>query len=214
MTVTFRHTEREAAVWWRGDARPTDTWLVETTALGPLSVPRGSFFQVNPAVADLMLRQVMGFLKASAPRTVIDLYCGVGLFTLAAAKAGVPEVIGVDVDGPGIAAAGHNARKLELPGIRWETATAQQALNGLGSRMEASDSLLIVDPPRNGLGRTMVQDILRHPPYRLLYISCAPDTMVRDVAWLKEGGYAVESSQLFDMFPRTTHFESLTVLQR
>jgi tRNA/tmRNA/rRNA uracil-C5-methylase (TrmA/RlmC/RlmD family) len=214
MTLTFRHTEREAAVWWRGEARATDTWLMETTFLGPLSVPRGSFFQVNPAMADMLLRAVMDSLTAFAPRTVLDLYCGVGLFTLAAARAGVPEVIGADVDGPGIVAAEHNARKLGHPGIRWETAPAQKALDKFGPGMAESDAALILDPPRTGLGRGMVRDILRHPPRRILYISCAPDTMVRDVAWLKEGGYVLETSQLFDMFPRTAHFESLTVLRR
>ncbi len=214
LTLTFRHTEREASVWWRGEARPTETWLTETTRLGPLAVPRGSFFQVNPLVADLLLGRIMDALQVCAPQTVIDLYCGVGLFALAAAKAGVPETIGVDVDGPGIAAAEHNARKLNLTGIRWKAATAQEALARLGPTMKTDSTALIVDPPRNGLGRDLVRDILQHPPRYLLYISCAPDTMARDVAWLGEGGYRPERSQLFDMFPRTTHFESLTILRR
>jgi 23S rRNA (uracil1939-C5)-methyltransferase len=213
MTLTFRHTGREAAVWWRGEPRANETWLVENTLLGLLSVPRGSFFQVNPPVAGLLLSQIMGSLQTCAPRTVIDLFCGVGLFSLAAAKAGVPETIGIDVDGPGIVAAEFNARKLNLTGIRWEAANAQKALAKLGPTMEADSTALIVDPPRNGLGRALVQDILRHPPRHLFYISCAPDTMVRDLAWLKEGGYIPERTQLFDMFPRTSHFESLTILR-
>lgn len=213
-TITFRWTAHDLAVWWRGEAATRETWLVESTLLGPLSVPRGSFFQVNPAVADRLLRHVIERFEADRPRTLVDLYCGVGLFALAAARAGVPEVIGADVDPEGMKAADYNARKLGLPGIRWMTGTAQKVLAAVGAANGGRDLTLVVDPPRSGLGRKMITDLLRHPPGRILYISCAPDTMSRDVAWLKEGGYEVENSRLFDMFPRTAHFESVTVLRR
>ena len=80
-----------------------------------------------------------------------------------------------------------------------------------GLRLDRPDeTTLIVDPPRSGLGRKLVDTIRHCRPRRILYISCAPDTMARDAAWLKEGGYSIMSSQLFDLFPRTAHFESLT----
>ncbi|MEI6787668.1 MAG: class I SAM-dependent RNA methyltransferase [bacterium] len=209
MTVTFRWTEKDGAQWWRNRASEKDVWLVESSVIGPLSVPRNSFFQMNPAMADHLVTAVMERLKADLPDTVIDLYCGVGVFALAAATLGIPKVLGIDLDGPGIKAAEHNARKLGLNNTRWKAAAAQESI--LDFELEQPDrAALIVDPPRSGLGRKLIQEILKHKPRRLLYISCAPDTMVRDAAWLADGGYSIRSSQLFDLFPRTAHFESLT----
>ncbi|MEI6564484.1 MAG: 50S ribosomal protein L11 methyltransferase [bacterium] len=213
MSVIFRWTQRDGALWWRNKAAENDVWLVESSVLGPLSVPRDSFYQVNPGLADLLVNALLKRLSSVASQTVVDLYCGVGVFALAAAKLGIPRVIGLDVDGPGIKAAAYNAQKLGLTGIEWVTATAEKGMIKL--RLDHPDqTTLIVDPPRAGMGRAMVRDILTQRPARILYISCAPDTMARDVAWLKEGGYQVHSSQLFDMFPRTAHFESLTELRR
>jgi 23S rRNA (uracil1939-C5)-methyltransferase len=212
MTVTFRWTEKDGAQWWRNRASEKDVWLVESSVIGPLSVPRNSFFQMNPAMADHLVTAVMERLKADLPDTVIDLYCGVGVFALAAATLGIPKVLGIDLDGPGIQAAEYNALKLGLKNTHWKAATANEG--SLGFELDHPDqTTLIVDPPRSGLGRKLVQEILKHKPRRLLYISCAPDTMVRDAAWLKEGGYTIRSSQLFDLFPRTAHFESLTEFQ-
>ncbi len=211
MTIFFRWTPRDGVVWWRSKAAENDIWLVESSLLGPLSVPRDSFYQVNPGLADLLVKTVMERLRDHLPQTVVDLYCGVGVFALAAATLGVPRVIGMDVDGPGIKAAVLNAKKLGLPSIQWVTANAEKGMIKLRLDQPAQTTL-IVDPPRDGMGRMMVRDILTQRPARILYISCAPNTMARDVAWLKEGGYQLLSSQLFDMFPRTAHFESLTEL--
>ena len=213
MTVTFRWTGKDGAVWWRNRAAGNDVWLVESSVIGPLSVPRNSFYQMNPAMADRLVEAVLARLRESPPKAVVDLYCGVGIFALAAATLGIPQVTGIDLDGPGIQAAEFNARRLGMANTRWRAATAHAGI--VGFDLETPDhTTLIVDPPRTGLGRKMVQEILRHRPCRLLYISCAPDTMARDAAWLREGGYLIRSSQLFDLFPRTAHFESLTAFQR
>lgn len=209
MTITFRWTQKDGALWWRNRAAEKDIWLVESSVIGPLSVPRNSFYQMNPAMADRLVEAVLARLRDALPHTVVDLYCGVGIFALAAATLGIQQVIGIDLDGPGIQAAEYNARKLGLKNTRWHAATANEGI--LGFKLEQPGrTTLIVDPPRAGLGRKMVQEILKHKPNRLLYISCAPDTMVRDAMWLREGGYSIRSSQLFDLFPRTAHFESLT----
>lgn len=208
MTLTFRWTEKDGPVWWRNRAAEHDVWLVESSVIGPLSVPRNSFYQMNPAMADRLVEAVMEKLRQNPARTVVDLYCGVGVFALAAASLGTPQVIGIDLDGPGIRAAAFNARQLGLTRTTWHAATAHDAILAFGTG--TGPSTFIVDPPRSGLGRSMIKGILKHRPQRILYVSCAADTLIRDAAWLREGGYAIRSTQLFDMFPRTAHFESLT----
>ena len=209
MTVTFRWTEKDGGLWWRNRAAEKDVWLVESSVIGPLAVPRNSFFQMNPVMAGHLVNAVKEHLAKALPHTVVDLYCGVGVFALAAATLGIPRVIGIDLDGPGIKAAELNARKLGFSNTQWKAATAEQGMPGL-SLDRPDETTLIVDPPRSGLGRKLVDTIRHCRPRRILYISCAPDTMARDAAWLKEGGYSIMSSQLFDLFPRTAHFESLT----
>ena len=212
MTIFFRWTQRDGAVWWRNKAAENDIWLVETSVLGPLSVPRDSFYQVNPGLADRLVNAVLKLMNMGQPQTVVDLYCGVGIFALAAASQRIPRVVGLDLDGPGIKAAAYNAKKLGLMGIEWITTQAEKGMIKI-KLDHPEQTTLIVDPPRTGMGRQMVQNILSQRPARILYVSCAPDTLARDIAWLKDGGYQVHTAQLFDMFPRTAHFESLTELQ-
>lgn len=212
MTVTFRWTEREGAVWWRNRAAENDVWLVEQSPAGPLSVPRNSFYQMNPVMAGELVGAVVARLEELAPQAVVDLYCGVGVFALAAAARGFRNVLGMDLDGAGIKAAEYNARKLGLDFIQWRACTAQEGILHFKPGQEAA--AYIVDPPRSGLGRAIVRALVTHQPRSILYVSCAPDTMVRDAAWLAEGGYRLVSTQLFDLFPRTAHFESLTLFTR
>jgi 23S rRNA (uracil1939-C5)-methyltransferase len=213
MPLTLRCTERDGALWWRGRASDQDTWLVEASRIGPIATPRNSFYQMNPAVGDLLLDRIGAILAETAPRMVIDLYCGVGVFALAAA-ATVPAVIGVDIDGPAIQAAAYNARQHGRTNLRWVAGAADKGLPKLGTELAAPGTTLIADPPRTGLGRELVRQLARHAPGRIIYVSCAADTLTRDVAWLKEAGYTVERARLFDMFPRTAHFESVTELKR
>lgn len=214
MPVTFRWTPRDGALWWRGHASDRDVWLVEDSVIGPLAVPRNSFYQMNPAMADRLVAHVRDRLGALQPAAAIDLFCGIGVFALAAAKAGVPRVIGVDVDGPGIRAAEYNARQHGAASIAWRAGKAEDILRDPMKGLPWAEALVIVDPPRSGLGRGLIRHLVRQRPGRLLYISCAADTMTRDATWLQEAGYRVESARLFDMFPRTAHFESVTEFVR
>ena len=214
MTVTFRWTERDGAVWWRGRASEKDTWLVETSPSGPFSVPRNSFYQVNPPVANLLVERVAGLIEAQQPVTAIDLFCGIGVFAIAAARRGVPSVIGVDADEAAIEAARYNARQHGTGNVEWIPATARRAIARLRERPKSDRTTLILDPPRTGIGHDLIGDILRLAPAHILYVSCAADTLCRDLKDFKTAGYSVRHAQLFDMFPRTPHFESLTELAR
>ncbi len=211
--LTLRWTEHDGANWWRGAAPERASWLVERSALGPLSVPRGSFYQVNSPVADLLMTAVRTRIAAERPARVLDLYCGVGVFALAAASAGVPQVTGVEVDEAALAAAEHNAGRLGVQ-VKWTAGSARQALRTIADAGVAAETTLIVDPPRGGFETGVCEELARARPSAILYISCAPDTMARDAARLAAAGYRIESAQLADMFPRTAHFESLSVFRR
>jgi len=211
--VTLRWTERDGALWWLGRAGPRAVWLRERTPWGELAVPRSSFFQVNPGVSAGLWALVTEWLRLTAPETVVDLYCGVGVFALAAVGTGIGRVVGVDADGEAIRAAEYNARQTGAGNVRWIAGPAARTLAALHAELGGPRVTVIADPPRAGLGRRVVEELLRWRPATIIYVSCAADTLARDVAWLRAGGYVVAEGRLLDMFPRTPYFEAVVVLQ-
>lgn len=220
MTVTLRYTENNGVIWWRNNPPVNSSWLKENTFVGTISVPSGSFFQVNNAVADILLAKVIDQIKGFSPFSVIDLYCGCGLFSMAAAIAGVPNIVGLDSDPDAIKAAGFNAKN---QGVQNAVFFADSADLGFSRLVEnhgklcnydMSKTLLIVDPPRNGIAK-QVHEVIKHSGFMgIIYISCSPDTLQRDLEKLNKIGYRVASAEMLDMFPRTAHFESLVVLTK
>ncbi len=214
--VTVRETEADGVTHWVG-ASPNGgrPWLMERTVIGNVKVPRGCFFQVNQGVADELLRRVMALVGQIQPKAVLDLYSGVGVFALAAAIAGVPRVRGIDYDGPAIEAARLNASLLaEGADVGFVAGPVGRRVTDVLRQCSPDETCVIVDPPRMGLDKSVRDQIVRHMPATVLYVSCAPDTLARDIAHLMGSGYAVMGATLLDMFPRTSHFESLVVLRR
>ncbi len=211
MNLSLRYTKAGGAVFWAEGTHPEDTRLTEETCLGPVQVSYKSFFQVNLQIADALIRRVMEIISEIQPAAVIDLYCGIGLFALAAGKAGVPAVLGIDRNKSAIRAARKNARNLDLHGLRFEIMTARDGLKYGLTPLKPEETTLIVDPPRAGLPKEIIALIAEYKPSTMIYISCAPDTLARDAARLSSAGYRIESTQIFDMFPRTPYFESITV---
>lgn len=211
--VTFRWTPSNGAVLWVGRPPRQAPVLQEATPVGVLEVPPDGFSQVNPAVAARLVERVGGILRAERPPALIDLYCGVGVFALAAAQAGVGRVLGVETGRAAVAAARRNASRL---GLKADFA-CRPAAEGLREAFETLRGVrpaVLVDPPREGLDGAVLRGLLRYRPPLLLYVSCAPDTLARDLRLLvREGGYRLDSAELFDMFPRTAHFETLNLLR-
>ena len=189
-------------------------FIREQTVIGELEVPQGSFFQINTAVADELVQAVMQILKEQQPDTVIDLFCGAGILALAAGKVGVQHVLGIDFDKRAIRSAGRNAREMGLSGVEFRGMSAEDGLESALPLVDAEKNTLILDPPRRGLEKGTIDNICRLKPKNIIMVSCAADTMTRDVALLLEAGYKVKSTQLFDMFPRTSYFESVTWMER
>lgn len=168
-------------------------------------VSGGSFFQVNRFLIEALAGRA---LADAAGETALDLYAGVGLFTLKLARR-FRRVTAVE---SGSGAAGDlefNAARAALP-VAVRRASAEFFLLGLAERPD----FVLADPPRAGLGKQVVKELLRLAPPRMVIVSCDPATLARDAARLIAGGYRLERLTLVDLFPQTAHLEAVAALTR
>ncbi|MCC6160341.1 MAG: class I SAM-dependent RNA methyltransferase [Deltaproteobacteria bacterium] len=175
-----------------------------------LRYPPACFTQVNPGVNRLLIDAV---LRAIAPRdglAVLELYCGIGNFTIPLALAGA-SVVGVESDGAAARCARANAMRLGLGRVEIRTLTAQGACAQARSRREPFDAVL-ADPPRAGLGERTARDLCETRPMRIAYVSCDLDALAADLKILAGQGYRIRAVTPFDMFPQTRHVEVLVEL--
>jgi 23S rRNA (uracil1939-C5)-methyltransferase len=212
--IILRYTDNDGAHYKTTRTLPTRNILSEKTSLGLLEVPFSSFFQVNPFIADNLAAEVSQMIRSMNPRFVADLYCGVGVFGLAASKAGAGRVIGVDNETDAISAAVQNASSLGLKNVEFKAITAEEGLKKLSREFTGDETCIILDPPRAGLEKSVIEKILEYGPRDIIYVSCAADTLARDLQILCSGKYRIVNARLFDMFPRTPYFESVTRLAR
>ena len=189
--------------------------LTENTPIvGTLKVPARGFFQVNPEVGTALVSYVTGIVQECAPRELLDFYCGVGVFGLSASKVKVHKVVGFDSGRSVIRLANLNARSKGLPTRFFCEYSSRVASRALG-QLPKNNAMAIVDPPRAGLEKEVTAALVATPVDNLVYVSCSPDTLSRDLASLVGSGvYKVRSTRIFDMFPRTAHFETATHLVR
>ena len=144
--------------------------------------------------------------------TALDLYCGAGTITLCMAKR-VKKVYGVEIIDAAIEDAKENAKRNQITNAEFFCADAGQAAQRFAQSGESLD-VIIVDPPRKGLSADVVDAILQMQPKRLVYVSCDPATLARDVKLLCGGGYRLQCAEAFDLFPRCAHVESVCLLSR
>ena len=209
--VTFRWTEADGALHWIDRESGIDR-LTETSPIGDMRVPRRAFYQVNTDAGAALVSHVSALIKAEAPKYLIDFYCGVGLFALAAAHHGVPHIFGIERQSVSIRAAIQNAKAM---GVRAEfvSADVEALAEAALEQVDSAQAMVVVDPPRQGLEQEFIETVIAACPAVLVYVSCAADTLARDLKQLTESAYEVVNCQLIDMFPRTPHFESVTVLR-
>ena len=167
-----------------------------------------TFFQVNRAAAETLLRLIRAGLAPEAGR-LLDLYCGAGTFTLPLAAAQA-EVVGVEEHIVAIEDARTSAQENEIANARFLIGRVEQVLASVDERFDA----VVLDPPRRGCHPRGLDELLRLSPPRLVYVSCYPATLARDLKTLVAGGYQVTSVQPVDLFPQTPHVESVAVLVR
>jgi 23S rRNA (uracil1939-C5)-methyltransferase len=186
-----------------------DAGLVTVVETPPLSlrIGPGGFAQINPQQNRTLVDAVVAAAGLSGRERILDLYCGVGNFTLPLARRAA-SVVGVESYAPAIADAIANATHHAIGNAAFHAEPAEGA-----ALRHGSFDLVLLDPPRMG-AYSVMRDLLIQRPRRILYISCDPSTLIRDLKALTHKGYTVTSSQPFDFFPQTWHVESLTVLER
>ena len=171
-----------------------------------------SFYQINHAQAQRLYEAAISQAGITKADTVLDLYCGVGTITLCMAKA-AGRVIGVEVVEQAVADARDNAKRNGIDNAEFFCGDAGQAALALEKQGVKAD-VVVVDPPRKGLNADAIEALHRFGPRRIVYVSCDPATLGRDVALLKEKGYRVQNALAADLFPRCSHVESIVCLVR
>lgn len=171
-----------------------------------------SFYQVNHAQAQRLYEAAISAAQIGKTDTVLDLYCGVGTISLVMSKA-AGKVIGVEVVKQAVADARDNAKRNGIENAEFLCADAGAAALELEKQGIRAD-VVVVDPPRKGLNADAIEAIARFSPRRLVYVSCDPATLARDVAALKERGFALQSARAFDLFPRCAHVETVVLMSR
>ena len=171
-----------------------------------------SFYQVNHHQAQRLYRAAIEQAGITKNDLVLDLYCGVGTITLAMASA-AGRVIGVEVIPQAVEDARDNARRNGIENAEFFCGDAGQAALALEEQGVRPD-VVVVDPPRKGLNADTIEALARMAPRRIVYVSCDPATLARDVALLKEKGFALRTAQAADLFPRCSHVETVVLLTR
>ena len=171
-----------------------------------------SFYQVNHHQAQRLYEAAISQAGITKDDLVLDLYCGVGTITLAMAKA-AGKVIGVEVVEQAVEDAKENARRNSIENAEFFCGDAGKAALDLECRGIKPD-VIVVDPPRKGLNADTIEALHRMDPRRIVYVSCDPATLARDVALLKERGFVLKNAMAADLFPRCAHVESIVCLCR
>ena len=181
-------------------------------------VSAASFFQVNTAMAEKMVEHVVAHLPTTPSATLLDIYCGAGLFSAFLAP-NFECLIGIELSPSACEDFAYNLDEFE--NVELYEGVAEEILPELVGRI-ARDSIpkgdnptyVVVDPPRAGLDKRVLDGLVKLSPQMIAYVSCDPSTLARDAARLIQGGYQLRQVTPFDLFPQTFHIESISIFER
>lgn len=172
-----------------------------------------SFYQVNPDQTEKLYAKALEYAELKGEETVFDLYCGIGTISLFLAQK-AKMVYGVEIVGAAIADAKENARLNAIGNAQFFTGRAEEVMPRLYKEEGISADVVVVDPPRKGCDETLLQTIIEMEPVRIVYVSCDPGTLARDVKFLENKGYMVDKVCGCDMFCHSSHVETVLRLTR
>ncbi|MGW7163189.1 23S rRNA (uracil(1939)-C(5))-methyltransferase RlmD [Paenibacillus taichungensis] len=171
-----------------------------------------SFYQVNPVQTEVLYGKTVEYAGLSGKETVIDAYCGIGTISLFLAQH-ADQVYGVEIVPEAIEDARSNAMLNEMKNVKFEVGASEDVIPRWKEQGIEAD-VIVVDPPRKGCDPRLLDTILEMKPERVVYVSCNPSTLARDLRVLEDGGYRTVEVTPVDMFPHTVHVESVAMLVR
>ena len=169
-----------------------------------------AFYQINPIQTEVLYRTALDYAGLTGKETVVDAYCGTGTIGVFASR-DAARVIGVESNRDAVRDAISNAKANRADNVRFYTADASDFLQGMASAGEHAD-VIILDPPRAGSDERFLSAVTAVAPERVVYVSCNPETLARDLGYLTRHGYRVTRIQPVDMFPHTEHVETVVLL--
>jgi 23S rRNA (uracil1939-C5)-methyltransferase len=171
-----------------------------------------SFFQINPVQTEVLYNKALEYAGLTGNETVFDLYCGIGTISLFLSEK-AKKVIGVEVVPDAIADAKRNAQLNGIENVEFLVGEAETVIPKLYEEGARAD-VVVVDPPRKGCDESLLKTLVDMQPKRIVYVSCNPSTLARDVKFLHENGFEVKYVQPVDMFPWSGHVESVALIER
>lgn len=186
--------------------------LIDT--LGPFQfhISPLSFYQVNPIQTVVLYEKAVEFAGLTGTETVYDLYCGIGTISLFLSRQ-AKQVIGVEVVDEAVRAARRNADLNGIENTEFYTGLAEEVVPILYSQGKKAD-VVVVDPPRKGCDKKLLETMVQMQPKRIVYVSCNPSTLARDLKYLGENGYSIKAVQPVDMFPWSEHVECVVLITK
>ena len=185
-----------------------------TEKMGDLSfrITPKAFYQTNPAQAEVLYAKALEMAQLKPTDVVYDLYTGLGTIAQYVAHA-CKKVVGVESVPDAIVAAKENAKRNKIDNATFKVGDMRKVFTDSFVKRYNTPDIIITDPPRDGMHKDVIEQLLKVSPSKILYISCNPSTQARDLAMLKDA-YKVELSQAVDMFPHTQHVENIVLLSK
>lgn len=171
-----------------------------------------SFYQVNPVQTEILYKTAIEYAGLVRKETVIDAYCGIGTIGLVAAKR-AKNIIGVELNPDAVRDARINAKENKITNARFYQGDAGEFMENMAENGEHAD-VVFMDPPRTGSDKKFMSSVIKLNPSRIVYISCGPETLARDLEYLTKHGYDVRKIQPVDMFSFTDHCENICLLTK
>lgn len=175
-------------------------------------ISSGSFYQVNPVQTEILYDTAISFAELKGNETVIDAYCGIGTIGLCASSKSA-RVIGVELNPDAVRDARTNAKENNVKNAEFYKGDAGEFMTAMAEAGEKCD-VVFMDPPRSGSTEKFMASCIRLSPERIVYVSCGPETLARDLKYFTAHGYEVVKIQPVDMFPFTEHVETVCLLVR
>lgn len=197
--------ERELVLYGKG-------YIEDTLCEKTFRISAKSFYQVNPIQTELLYKKAIELAALTGKERVIDAYCGIGTIGLIASDA-AKEVLGIEVNPDAVRDAIRNAKANRVKNIQFYRADAGAYMVQMAEQDMRAD-VVLMDPPRAGSDEAFLSSVVKLAPERIVYISCNPETLARDLKYLKQKGYEVGKAWPYDMFPWTGHVETVCLLSK